>query len=308
MSFNTDNSGLLVYFDTSVFDPNHGLPKGQESLVLTALRSQGFRLIFDLDCFLEPLLTFRGLPGDVIPRAAQQLERMLKWCDLRRIVGPAEWLLTQSVLSYSGSCARIEEFLNWEHLDDQLERELKNWDPVRSPRNPFWQSLAGDIQRERERFENSFTNLLQELGPRDGFSSGAAIPAFREFWDEHKNRIAQTFVESIGRDVNQRDLWQLCSDRGIGGLFDDRRVRLAVGATTALMYSHFYNEGRQLPKIRKSDAADVRHVIAAFTAEIFVSNDSRLCHRLSVVPMEDRFRIRHLDEFVTDLIRGDREL
>jgi len=308
MSFNSDDSGLLVYFDTSVFDPNHGLPKGQESLVLTALRSQGFRLIFDLDCFLEPLLAFRGLSGDVIPKAAQQLERMLKWCDLRRIIGPAEWLLTQSVLSYSGSCARVEEFLNWENLDDQPERELKNLDSVRSPRNAFWQSLAGDIQRERERFEDSLTNLLRELGPRDGFSPGATIPTFPEFWDEHKNRVAQTFVESIGRDVNQRDLWQLCADRGIGGLFNDRCVRLAVGATAALMYSHFYNEGQQLPKVRKSDAADVRHVIAASTAEIFVSNASRLCNRLSVVPMEDRFRIRHLDEFVTDLIRGYREL
>jgi hypothetical protein len=40
----------------------------------------------------------------------------------------------------------------------------------------------------------------------------------------------------------------------------------------------------------------------------FVSNDSRLFNRLSVVPMEDRFRIRHLDGFVADLIRGYREL
>ncbi len=86
-----------------------------------------------------------------------------------------------------------------------------------------------------------------------------------------------------------------------------RCIRLAVGATTALMYSHFYNEGRQLPKVRKSDAADVRHVIAASTAEIFVSNDSRLCNRLSVVPMEDPFRIRHLDGFVADLMRGGRD-
>ena len=49
MSFNSDSSGLLVYFDTSVFDPNHGLPEGQASVVLAALRSEGFRLIFDLD-------------------------------------------------------------------------------------------------------------------------------------------------------------------------------------------------------------------------------------------------------------------
>jgi hypothetical protein len=243
MFFNNDTSGLLIYFDTSVFDPDHGLLEAQDPLVLAALRSQRLRLIFDLDCFLEPLLAFRGITTDATPKAERQLARMLKWCDLRRIVGPAEWLLTQAVLSYAGRCRRVEEFLNREQLDEQVERELKNWDSVSSPRSTFWQSIAGDTQRERERFEDSFTNLLQDLGPRGGFSPGATIPPFQRFWDEHKNRVAQTFVESIGQDVNQKDLWQLCAHRGINGLFNIRCIRLAVGATIALMYSHFYNDG-----------------------------------------------------------------
>jgi hypothetical protein len=33
MFFNSDSPGLLVYFDTSVFDPNHGLPVAQEYIV-----------------------------------------------------------------------------------------------------------------------------------------------------------------------------------------------------------------------------------------------------------------------------------
>jgi hypothetical protein len=139
------------------------------------------------------------------------------------------------------------------HFDSPLEYVP---DVLVEERNAFWQSLAGDIQRERERFEDSFTNLIQELGPRDGFSPGATIPRFLEFWDEHKNRVAQTFVESIGQDVSQRDLWQLCADRGIGGLFNVRCVRLAVGATIALMYSHFYNEGRPLSRQRGAAVAE----------------------------------------------------
>ena len=33
------------------------------------------------------------------------------------------------------------------------------------------------------------------------------------------------------------------------------------------MYSHSYNAGRQIPKVRQSDAADIRHVIAASAAQ-----------------------------------------
>jgi hypothetical protein len=304
MVFNNDTSGTLVYFDTSVFDPDHGLQEAQEFLALDALRSQRFRLIFDLDCFLEPLLAFRAITADASPKAARQLERMLKWCDLRRIVTHPEWLLAQAVLSYSGRRARVEEFVDRGQLDEQVEKELKDWDSVRSPRNRLWQLIAQDAQHEREGYQKSITQLLQELGPRDGFSRGATIPSFTEFWNEHRERVTQTLVERVGQDANQSDLWKLCTDRGTDGLLGIRCVRLAVGAVVALMYSHFYNAGQQIPKVKQSDAADVRHVIAASTAETFVSNDSRLCNRLCAVPMKDGFRVLHLDKFLADLRGG----
>ena len=53
------STGSLVYFDTNVFDPRDGIPEAEESLVLDAIFSQRFRLVFDLDCFLEPLIAFR---------------------------------------------------------------------------------------------------------------------------------------------------------------------------------------------------------------------------------------------------------
>lgn len=305
MVFNNDTSGILVYFDTSVFDPDHGLQEAQEFLVLDGLCSQRFRLIFDLDCFLEPLLAFRAINTEATPKAARQLERMLKWCDLRRIVGLPEWLLADAVLLYSGRSVRVKEFVDKGQLDQEIERELKDWDSARSPRSTFWQSVAHDVQCDRERYQKSITQLLQELGPRDGFSQGATIPTFTEFWNEHRDRVTQTLVERVGQDKNQSDLWKLCTDRGIDGLLDIRCARLAVGALIALMYSHFYNAGQQIPKVRQSDAADVRHVIAASTAETFVSNDSRLCKRLSAVPMNDGFRIPHLDKFLSDLRSSD---
>lgn len=298
---NCSSTGVLVYFDTNVFDPRDGVAEAEEHLILDALRSQRFRLIFDLDCFLEPLLAFRQAASDATPRAARQLERMMKWCDRRRIIKVPQWLLAQAILSYSGRRARVDEFLDREQLDEQVERELANWDRDHSPRNAFWQGIASDAQRERETFQASFTNLLQELGPRDGFAPGARPPTPAEFWNEHKHRVARTFVEGVGEELKQPDLWELCSERGIDGLLDLKCVTLAVGATIAHMYAHFYNEGRQIPKLHQSEAADIRHAIAAAAAEIFVTNDwRRFGKRLSALPMRG-LRIVALKAFLAEL-------
>jgi hypothetical protein len=61
---------MLVYFDTNVFDPRDGVSEAAEPFILNALLGQRIRLVFDLDCFLEPLLTFQGLASDATPRAS----------------------------------------------------------------------------------------------------------------------------------------------------------------------------------------------------------------------------------------------
>ena len=298
---NRNSTGALLYFDTNVFDPRDGVPEAKEPLILNVLHSQRFHLVFDLDCFLEPLLAFQGLANDATPRrAARQLERMLEWCDHRRIVTPPQLLLVQSVRWYSGLQPRVEAFLDREKLNEQVGRELANWDPVRSPRKAFWQEIASDAQRERQISQDSFTTLLQELGPRDGFAPGARIPAFDEFWNEHKYRVAQTLVESVSEELQEPSLRQRRGERSIDGLLAVRCVNLYVLATIAHMYPRFYNDGRQIPKIRQSDAADLRHAVAASVAEIFVTNDSRLYRGLSAIPIKD-FRIVELNAFLTEL-------
>jgi hypothetical protein len=122
---NCNATGMLVYFDTNVFDPRDGVAEAKEPLILSALSSKRFRLVFDLDCFLEPLLAFQELGVDAAPRAMRQLERMLKWCDHRRIVTSPEWLMAQAVLYYSGHHVHVEEFLNAEQLDGRVGRELR---------------------------------------------------------------------------------------------------------------------------------------------------------------------------------------
>jgi len=304
MAWNQERCGCLIYFDTNVFDPHHGLPAAREHLVLGAIGSQRCRLVFDLDCFLEALLALRKIGADATPKARRQVERMLKWCDLRRIVTSADTLLAQAILSYSRGDARVREFVDKGQLEEQIDEGLRHWDSASSPQSRLWRSIIDDTQRDRDRYQKTISELLQKLGPRDGFRQGTSLPSFLDFWCEQRERVARTFVELVGNDRNQRDLWRLCAERGIAGLLDIRAVRLSVVTTVSLMYSQFYNEGKQIPRPKKSDAADLRHAIAASTAEVFVTNDHGLHNRLSAVPMEDKFRVFLLDTFLADLEKG----
>jgi hypothetical protein len=163
-------------FDTSVFDPDHGLQEAQEPLVLDALRSQRLRLIFDLDGFLEPLLAFGAITAaDATPKAARQLQRMLNWCDLRRVVRVPEWLLADAVLSYAGRAGRVEEFLNAGQLDEEIERELRDWDSVR--RSSVLEMAFLREQRSLPSLNSGMSTGTESLRPSLSVSARTSIEA-----------------------------------------------------------------------------------------------------------------------------------
>lgn len=294
-------AGTLIYFDTNVFDPRDGLSDADESLLLRALASQQLRLPFDLDCFLEALMAIAGQTPDCRGRAERHLDRMIRWCDRRRFIGSSWSLLEDTILAYCGFPTPPNHFLDRGQLDPEVERNLAKWDPKCSPQNDFWRAIANDARDERERFRASFTTLLEQIGPRDGFRPGGTVPQFERFWEDHKLTVVQTLVEAFESPTRCRGLSDACKRRGLGGLLDVRCVRLCVVNTVGLMYSQFYNEGRQLAQVRKSDAADLRHTIAASAAEIFVSNDRKLCNRLNSVPMNDGFKVLGIDELRNEL-------
>ena len=65
------------------------------------------------------------------------------------------------------------------------------------------------------------------------------------------------------------------------------------------MYSHSYNAGRQIPKVRQSDAADYC-TSRGVCGPGFVSNELRLCNRIRR-SNERPVRVLHLDFFLSDL-------
>jgi hypothetical protein len=277
-----------------VFDLRDGVTTADEPLILEAIHSGRFRLVFDLYLFLEPLLAFQGISASESLRAAVQLDRILKWCDRRRTANSAEALLVQAVLSCSGEALPSEEFLDGPR---NFDTEIAKWDRNWSPRSEFWQEAAEGLRSERERYVQSFQRLLDELGPRDGFRAGEVIPRFDEFWNEHKHRI----VESIAKSVCDGGIQSDVIARGLRGLLDNKCLRLAASSIAGLMYAQFYNEGHPV-KVRRGDAADIRHVTVASVAEVFVTHDWPLYKRLSAAEVALRdFAVFYLDDFLSAL-------
>jgi len=64
--------GSLVYFDTNVFDPKHGLLESQEDLLHDAFGAGVFRVVSSIDCFVEPLLVFESGSAEDRKKAAIQ--------------------------------------------------------------------------------------------------------------------------------------------------------------------------------------------------------------------------------------------
>ena len=126
------SSGELLYCDTNVFDPEHGISDPQKHLLEDALRRGKFRIAVGLDCFIEPLLVFKSGSDDQRSKASIQIRRIMRWCDLRRIVKPVEQLLVDDILSYTETGQPAGAFLDGIQLK-AVTLALKQFDSNESP-------------------------------------------------------------------------------------------------------------------------------------------------------------------------------
>jgi hypothetical protein len=293
--------GCLVYFDTNVFDPKHGLLESQEDLLHNAFGAGVFRAVFSIDCFVEPLLVFESGSDEERKEASIQIQRIIRWCDLRRIVKPAHQLLTDDIVSYVETGQPAGAFLEDVELRG-IKLAVKQWDPAKSPGERDWQSIIRDAWNERDQFQSHMAEMLEELRRKIVTTQDTIPETFDNHWTKQRMVVADTFVESFAPYARRADVLESCKRRGIGGLLEIRSMRLAVTATLSLMYSQLYNDGQQIRASRPSDAADIRHAISASAADVFVTNDHRLDKQLSRVRVED-FQVMNLSSFLAALRR-----
>lgn len=291
--------GRLVYFDTNVFDPKHGLLESQENLLHNAFAAGVFRAVCSIDCFVEPLLVFESGSDEDRKKTAIQIQRILRWCDLRRIVKPADRLLTDDIVSYADTGHPAGAFLEDVELRAIISA-FRQWNPAKSPGKRDWQSIIRDAGNERDQFQSQMAEMLEELRRRIATGHDTISETFDKHWTKERMLVAETFVNLAASYAGQADVLESCKKYGVDGLLDIRSVHLAVLATLSLMYSQLSNDGHQTRDSRPSDAADIRHAISASAADVFVTNDHRLQKQLSGVPVKD-FQVLHLSSFLESL-------
>jgi hypothetical protein len=142
---------------------------------------------------------------------------------------------------------------------------------------PLVAAILANVRRDKEEFRATMRQAqdqaLAELGDPRRFRT------FEEFWEGAKAIWAEAVADGCG-------LVAQCRARGLEGLLEVRTVRLAVGAALSLVYAQTV-EGRR-PDV--GDGYDLRHAIAASTADVFVARDKPFTRLLKRIPM-DGFRV-----------------
>ena len=132
-------------------------------------------------------------------------------------------------------------------------------------------TVAVQLQEEKERVVDGLREAIARIS-FDQYPKNAP-PSFQKFWYGQAQQYAEDLAERFG-------LLADCQSRGTAGQLELRSVRLATAAGLSLAYSHaFLRE-----PIRSSDLGDLRHVITAAPADVFVSHDRPLRNRLKKTP------------------------
>jgi len=227
----------------------------------------------------EMLLNRRASPQELVAR----IKLTLSLASIRRLVKPCDQLLADDIRSYAANGAPARPF-----VDVQIQNTITQGigELIESDGEEFSEEIAealADTTRRKERFVQGINATLTEILS----SIETANVPFNDYFKLTAPRIAAAFAQraSVLGD---------CRDRGIEGLLAIPSVRSAIG--TALSYSYDQSFESRTPEL--GDPIDyLQAPAAAATAEVFVSDDSRLRDALARVGM-DNFHIMNLTEFL----------
>jgi hypothetical protein len=273
---------MIAYLDTKGFDRLYG-KVGCTSADIADLRKaiygRDLSITLGIHVLEETLLNRRASPQELVAR----VKLTLSLASIRRLVKPCDQLLADDIRSYAANGAPARPF-----VDAQIQNAITQGigELIESDGEEFSEELAealADTTQRKERFAQGINATLTEI-----VSSIETVDIpFDDFFKLAAPQMAAAFAQRAG-------VFEGCRDRGIEGLLEIRSIRSAIGS--ALSCSYDLRSGSRTPAL--SDPIDyLQAPAAAATAEVFVSDDSRLREALSCVGM-DNFRIMNLNEFL----------
>jgi hypothetical protein len=273
---------MIAYLDTTVFDHLYrkvGCTSADIAELRKSVYGRDLSITLGIHVLEEMLLNRRASPQELVAR----VKLTLSLASIRRLVKPCDQLLADDIRSYAANGAPARPF-----VDAQIQNAITHGisELIESDGEEFSEEIAevlADTTRRRKRFAQSINATLNEI-----LSSieTVGIP-FDDYFKLIAPRMAAAFAQRAG-------VLEGCCDRGIEGLLEIRSVRSACGI--ALSYSYDQSVKHRTPAM--VDPIDyLQAPAAAATAEVFVSDDSRLRDALGRSALNN-LRIMNLTEFL----------
>jgi hypothetical protein len=282
---------MIAYLDTNVFDHLYkkiGCTGANIAELRKAIYGRCLSMPIGIHVLEELLLNRRASPQELVAR----VKLTLSLASIRRMVKPCDQLITDDIRSYAAT-GQPDRPLVSTQIQNAITQGIAEL--IESDGEEFSEEIAEAIEetrQRRERFLQTMGVVHQQLA-----ALVETLPA-RVGFEDYVQRAAGMTVE---RFAQRAGVLEACRERGIAGLLEIRSVRAAVGTALSLAYGQTF-EGWATSS---DDALDLLHVpSAAATAEIFVTNDSRLRAAVERIALDD-LRVMNLAEFLAACSPGN---
>ncbi|HEY1851846.1 MAG TPA: hypothetical protein VGG60_12525 [Candidatus Binataceae bacterium] len=274
---------MIAYLDTNLFDHLYkkiGCTAADIADLRKAVYGRDLSIPLGIHVLEELLLNQRASPQELVAR----IKLTLSIASIRRMVKPCDQLIADDIRSYAAAGEADRPLVNVQ-IQNAITQGIAEL--IESDGEEFSEEIADalqDTKRRKDRFVNGMNVALQEIA-----SLTAPAPAnigFAEYFVRSGPQAAELMANRVG-------VLDACRDRGIVGLLEIRSVRALVGSALSFIY------GQTLAgEPSSADPIDFVHLpSAAATAEVFVSNDTRLREAVARIPFEN-LRIMNLAEFL----------
>jgi hypothetical protein len=275
---------MIAYLDTNAFDHLYkriGCTSADIAELRKAIYGRGLSMPIGIHVLEEILLNRRSSPQEL----AARVKLTLSLASIRRMVKPCDQLIADDIRSYAAA-GQADRPLVGVQIQNAITQGIAEL--IESDGEDFSEEIAEaleDTRQRKERFLQGMRVAQQQLA-----ALVETLPArinFADYFQRAAGATAERFAHRAG-------VLDACRERGIPGLLKLRSVRAAVGIALSFAYGQTFEGWADA----SGDSINLLHVpSAAATAEIFVTNDSRLRAAIERVALDD-LRVMNLAEFL----------
>ena len=295
---------IVAYFDTNVFHEivdRDCQGAGLQSRLESCRRRGEIVLPASIEVTNEIIDGIGSGDGKKARRCIQQLRVQWQLADLKRVINPTDYLVSNEIRAFARGDTSPSPFLENADLQVLLPRmdgvlrgiDKKSLHQLKAE----FSNIVGENRHQKSSFAIRM-NRHREEAVKTLRGHNEEIPTLRTSFAARALLAAEDLARRAGV-LNE------CKAAGIERLLERPLIRTGIGAYFALWYTRVVSTKGSPPQFYGSDLRDMRHAIsaAAIGATFFVCQDCRLrgvLERLNECGLAD-FKVVDLDSFLRQL-------